>query len=94
VSIILLTLSIVTDTQFLDYLYGKEKLDEMMIGHVNNVSKLSRKEQLEAYDGCGRLRPVWDEIASKYDAVITPSVPDIAPSGLGNTGDAVSNPSP
>jgi hypothetical protein len=61
-----------------------------MIGHVENISKLSRKDQLEAYDGCARLRPVWDELAEKYDAIITPSVPDIAPLGLGNTGDAVS----
>jgi hypothetical protein len=33
---------------------------------------------------------VWDEIASKYDAVFTPSVVDEAPVGLASTGDAVS----
>jgi len=59
-------------------------------GHVENSQRLSRKEQLESYDGCARLRPVWDEIASKYDAVLTPSVPDEAPIGIENTGDAVS----
>ena len=59
--------------------------------HVENSSpKLSRKAQLEAYDGCARLRPVWDEIASRYDIVITPSVVDEAPLGITNTGDAVS----
>jgi hypothetical protein len=69
-------------------------MDKLMIGHVENVSKLSRKDQLEAYDGCAGLRPVWDDLASKYDAIITPSVPDIAPLGLSNTGDAVSPPFP
>jgi hypothetical protein len=59
-------------------------------GQVENASKLSRKAQLESYDGCARLRPVWDEIAGKYDAVFTPSVPDEATVGIDNTGDAVS----
>jgi hypothetical protein len=61
----------------------------MLHGHVENHTKLSRKAQLESYDGCARLRPVWDEIASKFDAVLTPSVVDEAPVGLGSTGDAV-----
>jgi len=57
--------------------------------HVENKT-LTRKAQLEAYDGCARLRPVLDEITSKYNAVITPSVVDEAPVGIANTGDAVS----
>jgi hypothetical protein len=69
---------------------AKEKLAPSIKGHVENVSKLSRKEQLESYDGCARLRPVWDDLAGKYDAVITPSVVDEAPLGIANTGDAVS----
>ena len=62
----------------------------MLHDHVNNASKLSRKSQLEAYDGCARLRPVWDEIASRFDAVFTPSVPDEATVGIESTGDPVS----
>lgn len=62
----------------------------MIVAHVENGSKLTRKGQLESYDGCARLRPVWDEIASKYEAVLTPTVPDEAPVGLASTGDAVS----
>jgi hypothetical protein len=62
----------------------------MLHGHVENHTKLTRKAQLEAYDGCARLRPVWDEIASKYDAVLTPGVVDEAPVGIESTGDAVS----
>jgi hypothetical protein len=61
----------------------------MLHQHVENHSKLTRKAQLESYDGCARLRPVWDEIASRYDAVFTPSVVDEAPVGLAHTGDAV-----
>lgn len=62
----------------------------MLHGHVNNTSKLTRKAQLESYDGCAKLRPVWDEIAGKYDVVFTPSVVDEAPVGIQSTGDAVS----
>lgn len=62
----------------------------MIVGHVENSTQLSRKAQLDAYDGCASLRPVWDEIAGHYDAVLTPSVPGEAPLGLESTGDAVS----
>jgi Asp-tRNA(Asn)/Glu-tRNA(Gln) amidotransferase A subunit family amidase len=71
-----------------DYLLAKEELDSSLIGHVENVQKISRKAQLESYDNCARLRPVWDEIASKYDAVLTPSVVDEAPVGILDTGSA------
>jgi hypothetical protein len=70
-----------------DYLLAKDKMHPML--HENHT-KLTRKAQLEAYDGCARLRPVWDEIASKYDAVFTPGVTDEAPVGIESTGDAVS----
>jgi len=68
-------------------------MDQWLLDSVENKSKLTRKAQLESYDGCARLRPVWDEIAEKYDAVITPSVVDEAPLGIESTGDAVSLPS-
>ena len=74
----------------IDYLLGKDKLHATIIDNVENRGKIGRKDQLDAYDGCARLRPVWDEISSKYDAVITPSVPDEAPIGLEFTGEAVS----
>lgn len=75
----------------LDYLLAKEKMHPMLHGHVENHTKLSRKAQLDAYDGCAKLRPVWDEIASKHDVIFTPSVVDEAPVGIGGTGDAVSS---
>ncbi|OWP02981.1 hypothetical protein B2J93_3561 [Marssonina coronariae] len=71
-----------------NYLLAKDKLDPLIQGQVENASKLPRKAQLEAYDGCARLRPVWDDIASTFDAVLTPSVPDEAPLGIASTGDA------
>jgi hypothetical protein len=78
-------------TKNLDYLLGKDKMHSSLQDHVNNTSRLSRKKQLEAYDGCAKLRPVWDEIASKYDAMFTPGVVDEAPVGISSTGDAVSD---
>ena len=75
-------------TSFLgNYLMNKDKLHDSIHAHVENRKGISRRAQLEAYDGCARLRPVWDEIAAKYDVVITPSVVDEAPSGLEHTGD-------
>ena len=73
------------------YLADKERLDASLCAHVENATNVSRKALLEAYDGCARLRPVWDRIASEYDAVLTPGVPDEAPLGLDWTGDAVSS---
>jgi Asp-tRNA(Asn)/Glu-tRNA(Gln) amidotransferase A subunit family amidase len=75
-----------------NYLLAKEEglMDELMMGHVEETRGFTRKQQLEAYDGAARLRPVWDEIAAKYDVVITPSVPDEAPLDITHTGDAVS----
>lgn len=68
---------------------AKEKLNPKIAAMVDNESKLTRKTQLDAYDGCARMRPIWDELASKYDAVLTPSVPDEATVGTASTGDAV-----
>jgi Asp-tRNA(Asn)/Glu-tRNA(Gln) amidotransferase A subunit family amidase len=77
-------------TSFLgQYLTAKDKLHDDIQGHVENRTGLSRRQQLEAYDNCARLRPVWDQIATGYDFVVTPSVVDEAPLGLENTGDMV-----
>lgn len=81
-------MSVLTGISLTDYLLARDKLDELLVGHVENATKLSRKAQLESYDGCARLRPVFDSIASKYDAIITPTAPDVAPVGM-QTGDGV-----
>lgn len=69
------------------YLLDKTALHPNIVEHVENGRNLSRRELLDAYDGCARLRPVWDSIASQYDVIITPSVVDEAPLGLESTGD-------
>ena len=71
-------------TSFLgQYLTDKKKIHEQnIIDYVENGKGFSRSFQLEAYDNCARLRPVFDDIAKKYSAIITPSVPDEAPIGM------------
>lgn len=73
------------------YSQAREKVHPDIQGHVENKTGLSRKKQLQAYDNCARLRPIWDELAAPYDVVVTPSVVDEAPQGLENTGDMVSS---
>ncbi|OBT63373.1 hypothetical protein VE03_07216 [Pseudogymnoascus sp. 23342-1-I1] len=70
------------------YLQDREKLDSVIREQVENVKGVSRAGLLAAYDGCAALRPVWDGIAGRFDAVVVPSVPGEAPEGLGYTGDA------
>jgi Asp-tRNA(Asn)/Glu-tRNA(Gln) amidotransferase A subunit family amidase len=71
------------------YLVAKDLLHDDIHAHIENRRNMSRKQQLDAYDNCARLRPVWDKLAADYDVVITPSVVDEAPLGLENTGDMV-----
>lgn len=72
------------------YSYAKELMDPFIVAHIERTNKeLSKKDLLEAYDEIAKLRPVVDEILAKYDAVITPSVPDEATEGLVSTGTAV-----
>ncbi|PNY22476.1 Glutamyl-tRNA(Gln) amidotransferase subunit A, partial [Tolypocladium capitatum] len=73
------------------YVLSTQKLHPTLKAFVQNKNKPTRKEMLEAYDGVAQLRPQWDNIASKYDAVLTPSSVDQAPEGLENTGSAVFN---
>jgi amidase len=72
------------------YLKSREKLHQSLIETVESRHEPSRKDILEAQNGVAQLRCLWDELASNYDAIITPSVPDEAPGGLHNTGSSVS----
>ncbi|KAK5630414.1 hypothetical protein RRF57_006129 [Xylaria bambusicola] len=74
-----------------EYRLAKEKLSPFLAGRVENVNKVSRAAQLEAYDGIAALRPKIDEIAKGYAAILTPSVVDEAPLGLQSTGSPVFN---
>jgi len=68
-------------TSFLgQYLTDRTKINEQRIaGFVEQGHETSREAQLQASDNLARLRPIFDEIASRYAIVITPSVVDEAP---------------
>lgn len=74
-----------------EYRKDKTQIHPALAGKVENVSGLTRAQGLEAFDGVAVLRPRMDEIANRYDALLTPSVPDEAPLGLESTGSAVFN---
>ncbi|OCF32487.1 hypothetical protein I317_06814 [Kwoniella heveanensis CBS 569] len=72
-----------------DYLNSPDKCHDDFKSHVENRRNLSRKDQLAAYDLIGRLKPIFDDIASEYDAILTPSTTGEAPAGLESTGSAI-----
>ncbi|KAJ4026522.1 hypothetical protein NW752_001472 [Fusarium irregulare] len=72
-----------------EYLQAKEQMDTTLAKGVEERRSVSRKAQLQAYDGLAALRPRFDKLAEGYAAVLAPSVLDEAPEGLGNTGDPV-----
>ncbi|KAF1843267.1 Asp-tRNA Asn/Glu-tRNA Gln amidotransferas-like protein subunit A [Cucurbitaria berberidis CBS 394.84] len=71
-----------------DYYAAKDQLHYTLVDHVENRHKLSRKDQLKAFDELAAMRPKLDALADRYAAIIAPSVIDEAPIGHGNTGDA------
>ncbi|KAI1016517.1 hypothetical protein LB503_010337 [Fusarium chuoi] len=72
-----------------EYYQDKDKLDPVLAKGVQEKHKISRKAQLDAYDGLAALRPRFDKVADNYVAVLVPSVFDEAPEGLENTGSPV-----
>ncbi|KAF2637604.1 Asp-tRNA Asn/Glu-tRNA Gln amidotransferas-like protein subunit A [Massarina eburnea CBS 473.64] len=71
-----------------DYYTAKDQLHPLLISHVENEKKYTRKEQLKAFDDLAAMRPKVDALADKYAAIIGPSVVDEAPTGHENTGSA------
>ncbi|KAI1766144.1 amidase [Hypoxylon sp. FL1150] len=74
-----------------EYRIAKHKLAPFLAGHVENVCKITRAAQLEAFDRIAALRPKIDEFAGKYAAILTPSVVDEAPLGTEFTGSPAFN---
>jgi Asp-tRNA(Asn)/Glu-tRNA(Gln) amidotransferase A subunit family amidase len=76
-----------------DYLMDttKTKLDPDVRAFVEDAPKFPREEVRQAFDYYAALRPMFDKIATKYSALITPSATDEAPLGLGDMGDPVFN---
>ncbi|KAL5335974.1 amidase signature domain-containing protein [Aspergillus crustosus] len=74
-----------------EYRVDKTQIHESLVGHVEDVKGFSRAAELAAFDGVASLRPRIDEIAGRYAALLTPSVPDEAPLGTESTGSAAFN---
>ncbi|KAJ0420265.1 amidase signature domain-containing protein [Aspergillus carlsbadensis] len=77
-------------TSFLsEYRRDKSKISTHLAGNVENKEGYTRAQYVAALDGIAALRPRIDEIAGRYAAILTPSVPDEAPVGIRGTGSAV-----
>lgn len=74
-----------------EYAAARNDLDSFLVGHVENSQKISRAEQVRAFDGIASLRPKMDELAAKYAAIVTPSALDEAPLGIERTGSSAFN---
>ena len=79
-------------SSFLSYVkHNRQQVHPSIVGFVEELNPATnRKALLEAYDGCAGLRPVIDEIASEYTAILCPSTPGEALVGLSSTGSYVS----
>ena len=72
---------------------GKQGLHEDIVEEVEVNRGITPRAMAEAYDGIGRLRPVFDERLAAYDAWLTASVPgEAVPRSEGN-GEATFKPS-
>ncbi|KAJ6625000.1 amidase signature domain-containing protein [Mycena sp. CBHHK59/15] len=69
-----------------EYIRAKDRLDPLLVGYVENPSDITHRDHLTALDHLAQLRSKIDVIAASFDAILTPSVPDEAPEGLGTTG--------
>ncbi|KAJ7746925.1 amidase signature domain-containing protein [Mycena maculata] len=65
---------------------SKHTLDPILVDFVEKPAGKTHRAHLAALDNLARLRPEMDEIAGRYDAILTPSVVDEAPEGLSSTG--------
>ncbi|EXJ87257.1 amidase [Capronia epimyces CBS 606.96] len=74
-----------------EYRMDKTKLDPIIRGFVENSANYTRKERVQALDRYASMRPIFDEIAADFSAIITPSVPDEAPLGLDDMGSPAFN---
>lgn len=62
-----------------------------LVSILANEAGQSRADLLAAHDLAASCRAAFDEIASPYDAVLTPSTAGVAPAGPENTGAATFN---
>ena len=67
-----------------------DQLNDDILAHAANRKGVTKTALLAALDAAAACRPVFDEIASGFDAVLTPSARGEAPQGE-TTGDAALN---
>ncbi|KAJ7173876.1 amidase signature domain-containing protein, partial [Mycena filopes] len=72
-----------------EYIRSKDQLDPALVALVEKPGRISHREHLAALDNLAQLRPKIDLIATRFDAIITPSAVDEAPEGLASTGNPV-----
>ena len=75
----------------IEYQTDKTKISQEIYDLVENKSGFSRDETLKALNQYASMRPIFDEIASAYSAIITPSAIDEAPLGIDDMGDPAFN---
>lgn len=64
-----------------EYSSAVDKLDSLMVGYVENKSKYTQRQYVDALDNMTALRPQFEALMEGYDAVLTPSTTDEAPVG-------------
>ena len=67
------------------------RLESRLQEIVDNIDCHTRAGLLAAYDSAAACRPLFDEIARGFDAVLAPSAPGEAPLGREDVGDPVFN---
>ena len=74
-----------------EYGAGKMGLHEDIIEEVEVNRGITPQTMADAYNGIGRLRPVFDQHLGEFDAWLAPSVPGEAPLRKGGNGEATFN---
>jgi Asp-tRNA(Asn)/Glu-tRNA(Gln) amidotransferase A subunit family amidase len=74
-----------------EYRVDKPDLDPRIQGLVENSANFTHMEALQALDTLASMRSIVDGLAAKYSAILTPSVIDEAPLGLGDMGSPAFN---
>jgi len=74
-----------------EYQFDKGGLDPEIQRLVENSANFTHRETLQALDTLASMRSLVDDLAAKFSAILTPSVIDEAPLGLGGIGSAAFN---
>jgi Asp-tRNA(Asn)/Glu-tRNA(Gln) amidotransferase A subunit family amidase len=68
---------------------GKEQLSDQMRRAIESGRQVAAHEYLRAVDRIDLMNVALEQIFSRYDAILTPAAPGVAPIGLTSTGDPV-----